>query len=182
MIDNGLMNFQSTTHLSPSLVLLRVAWAYGWSWNWNLDKVLLLLPLLHLLVADGSVLSQLQIEKQVLRLLRMRQHVQSHLAPDILYLHESLGSDGDIRWTQMEEELQYLIHLHRKPLGLQDLARFSKRKAVRDQDFKSSVSRLPIPHKMKAAFRADITRQLLTSVFAHYLCAIFFECVILDTF
>ena len=43
MIANGLMNFHSTTHLSPSLVLLMVAWVYGCSWNWNWDKVPLLM-------------------------------------------------------------------------------------------------------------------------------------------
>ena len=49
---DGLMNLHSTTHLSPSMVLLMVAWAYRWSWNWNWDTVPPLVRLVHVLVAD----------------------------------------------------------------------------------------------------------------------------------
>ena len=88
--------------------------------------------------------------------------------------------DWDIMWTQMEEELRYLIHPHRKPLRLQDLARISIRKAVVGQDFKAGVSKLPLPPKMKAFVRADITRQLLKRVTTHNIifCYMFFDIVI----
>ena len=112
--------------------------------------------------------SQLKFEKRVLRLVRMRQHVESHLHPVILHLHESVSPDWDIMWRPMEEELRYLIQLHRKPLRLQDLARISIRKAVSGQHFKVKVRNLPIPTKMKAFVRADITHQLLTRVFADF--------------
>ena len=105
--------------------------------------------------------------KRVLRLVLMRQHVESHLHPVILHLHESVWPDWDIMWTQMEEELRYLIHLHRKPLRLQDLARISIRKAVGGQHFKSRVSKLPLPPRLKAFVRADITRLLLKRVSNH---------------
>ena len=131
MIANGLMNFHSTTHLWPSLVLLMVAWAYGWSWNWNWDKVHLLVRFLHMLGADWQQYkSQLEFEKHVLRPARMMQQFESHLHHVRLHLHESVWPDWDIMCTQMEEELRYLRDLHRKPLRIQDLARISIRKAV----------------------------------------------------
>ena len=159
-----------------------VAWAYGWSWNWNWDKVRLLVRLLHMLGADWQEYkSQRQFVKRVLRLVRMRQHVESHLHPVILHLHESVWPDWDIMWTQMEEELRYLIHLHRKPLRLQDLARISIRKAVGGQHFKAGVSKLPLPPRLKAFVRADITRQLLKRVSSHSIIFyyMFFDIVIL---
>ena len=168
MIANGLMKIHSTTHQSPALVLIMVAWAYGWSWNWNWDKVPLLVHLLQMLGADWQEYkSQRQFEKRVLRLVRMRQHVESLLHPVILHLHESVSPDWDIMWTQMEEELRYLIQLHGMPLRLQDLARISIRKAVGGQHFKSRVSKLPLPPRLKAFVRADITRQLLKRVCSH---------------
>ena len=101
-----------------------VAWAYGWSWNWNWEKVRLLVRLLHMLGADWQEYkSHGQFQKRELRLVRMRQQVESHLHAVILHLHESLWPDWDIMWTQMEEELRYIIYLHRKPLRLQDIAR-----------------------------------------------------------
>ena len=70
---NGLMNFDSTTHLSTPLVLLMVAWAYGWSWNWNWGKVRILVRLLHILGADWQQYrSQLKFEKYLLSLVRRR--------------------------------------------------------------------------------------------------------------
>ena len=97
----------------------------------------------------------------------MRQHVETHLHPVILHLHESVWRDWDIMWRQMEEELSYLIHLHRKPLRLQDLARIYIRKAVGGKHFKAGVSKLPQPPRMKTFVRADITRQLLKMVSSH---------------
>ena len=61
MMANGLMNFHSTTLLSPSVVLLLVVWAQGWSWKWNGDKVRLLVRVLPILGADSQEFkSQLQ--------------------------------------------------------------------------------------------------------------------------
>ena len=170
MIANGLMNFHSTTHLSPSLVLLMVSWAYGWSWNWNWDKVRLVVRFLHMLGADWQEYkSQLQFEKRVPRLVRMRQHVESPLHPVIPHLHESVRPDWDIMCTQMEEELRYLIRLHGKPQLLHDLASISIRNPVGGQNCKSRVRKQALPPKMKAFVRTDIARQLLKSVFAHNL-------------
>ena len=116
MIDNGLMNLQTTTHLSPSLMMFMVEWAYGWSWSWKRDKDPLLVRLLHLLGAEWEQYkSKMQEQKQALR---MRHDVDSHLHPVILHLHESVWPDWDSMWTQMEEELRDLIHLPRKPLQL----------------------------------------------------------------
>ena len=68
--------------------------------------------LLHMPGADWQEYnSQLQFEKRVLRLVRMRQHGESHLHQVILHLHESVWPDWDIMWTQMEDELRYLIYL-----------------------------------------------------------------------
>ena len=78
MLAKGLMNLYSTTLLSPSLVLLMVAWAYGWRWNWNCDKVHLLVRLLHMLGAHWQdCKSQLQFKKRVLRLGRMTHHSET---------------------------------------------------------------------------------------------------------
>ena len=52
ILPNGLMNFHSTTDLSPSLVLVIVAWAYQWSLNCNVEKVRLQVRLLHIIGAD----------------------------------------------------------------------------------------------------------------------------------
>ena len=61
----------------------------------------------------------------------------------------------------MEEELRYIIHMHRKPLRHQDLARISIRTTVGGKHFKAGVSKLPLPPKMTAFVRADITRILV---------------------
>ena len=118
---------------------------------------------------DGlaAVKSQRQFEKRVLRLVRMRQHVESHLHSVIHHLHESVWPDWDIIWSQMEEELRYLIHLQREQIRLQDLARISIRKAEGGQHFKAWVSKLPLPPRLKAFVRADITRRLLKRVSSH---------------
>ena len=81
----------------------------------------------------------------------------------------------------MEEELRYLKHLHRKPLRLQDLARISIRNAVGGQHFKAGVSKLPLPPRLKAFVRADITRQLRKRVSRHNIifCYLLFDIVIL---
>ena len=165
MTANGLMNFHSTTHLSTSLVQLMVAWAYRWSWNWKWDKVSLLVRLLDMLAADWHQCnSQLQFEKHVLGLVQMKQHVESRLHPVILHLHESVWPACDIIWTNMEEELRYLIHLHGKPLRLQELARISICKVVGGQHFKSGLRKLELAQKLKAFVRAHIRRQLLKMV------------------
>ena len=78
MIAIGLMTFHTTTQLSPPLVMLIVVWAYGWSWNWKLDKVPLLVRLLHMLGAHWQdCKSQLQFKKRVLRLGRMTHHSET---------------------------------------------------------------------------------------------------------
>ena len=90
-------------------------------------------------------------------MVRIGQHVESNLNRFILHLHESVWPDWDIIWTQMEEELRYLIHLHRKPLRRQDLAHISICKALGGQHFKSRLRKLELPPKMKAFFLGDIT-------------------------
>ena len=81
----------------------------------------LLLLLLHILEADRQLdKSQLKYGNHVLGLLRKSQHVASHLHTVILHLHESLLPNWDIKWCKMENDLRYLIRLHRMPFDFKN--------------------------------------------------------------
>ena len=166
LVANGLMNFHSTTHLSTPLVLLMVAWANGWSWNWNWGKVRILVRLLHMLGADWQQYrSQRKFEKYVLSLIRRRSHLSGHWHPLFHHLRKAVWANQECMWSPMTRELCYVHRLRQQPLRLQDLARISIRKSVRGNQFKARLRKLPLPPKMKAFVRADITRQLLRMVF-----------------
>ena len=110
-------------------------------------------------------MATLKFEKYVLSPVLRKSHLKGHWHPLFYHLRKAISENWESTWSPMRRELCYLHRLRQQPLRLHDLARISIRRSVGGNQFKALLMKLPLPPKMKAFVRADITPQLLRMVF-----------------